>query len=79
MNGWVMELGSLESSIFLRSVVFFSLHGKERAEAAGYLNCRLTVVGKMSSLGTAVLRCTGKWHILNKILLTFSWLMSCAL
>lgn len=39
---------------------FFPLHGKERAEAAGYLNCMLTVVGKTSSVGTAVSRCTGK-------------------
>lgn len=62
MNSWVTESGSLQSRILLRSVIFFffPLHGKERAEAAGYLNCMLTVVGKTSSVGTAVSRCTGK-------------------
>lgn len=56
------RIWSRQSRILLRSVIyiFFPLHGKERAEAAGYLNCMLTVVGKTSSVGTAVSRCTGK-------------------
>lgn len=51
---------SAEQNLAEECYFFFPLHGKERAEAAGYLNCMLSVVGKTSSVGTAVSRCTGK-------------------